>query len=229
MAASLLATALTILAGLLSYLVVVQWLQHRPLLSVLGTIGLAAAIRGAAALAWGRDVHSVPNFSPVPYVVLGGLSIPTQALWMLGALLALAALLGGFLRGTLEGRAFAACSINPAGAALCGIPQLPIGLLAFGLAGAAGAVAGIVLAPVTFTSYDAGLGLGLRGFCSAAAGGMRSLPLTVLGGVGLGLLESFSMRYVTSSYKDVIIFALLIAVLIANSARLNRTLGESVA
>jgi len=86
-------------------------------------------------------------------------------------------------------------------------------LASFGMSAALGALGGILVAPITLTSWDAGLMLGLKGFAAAMLGGIGSGPGAVLGGLALGLAEALAAGYVSSAYKDVIAFAILLAVL----------------
>jgi len=81
-------------------------------------------------------------------------------------------------------------------------------LLSFAMAAALGAVGGIVIAPLTMTSYDIGLMLGLKGFIAAAMGGLSNQTGAVAGGFALGILEAFGAGFISSAYKDA--FALLI-------------------
>ena len=78
---------------------------------------------------------------------------------------------------------------------------------------ALGAVAGILVAPITFTSWDVGVMLGLKGFAAAILGGMGSGPGAVLGGLALGILEAMGAGYLSSAYKDAIAFVLILVVL----------------
>ena len=82
------------------------------------------------------------------------------------------------------------------------------------LSGALGAVAGVLVAPITFTSWDIGVMLGLKGFAAAVLGGIGSGPGAVLGGLALGVAEAMSAGYVSSAYKDAIAFVILLAVLV---------------
>ena len=75
-------------------------------------------------------------------------------------------------------------------------------------------LAGILIAPITFTAWDVGVMLGLKGFAAAILGGLGSGPGAVLGGLTLGLLEALSAGYVSSAYKDVIAFGIMLAVLV---------------
>jgi len=86
-------------------------------------------------------------------------------------------------------------------------------MVAFGLSAALGAVAGILIAPITFTAWDVGVMLGLKGFAAAILGGLGSGAGAVLGGLVLGIAESMGAGYVSSAYKDVIAFVVMLAVL----------------
>jgi branched-chain amino acid transport system permease protein len=85
--------------------------------------------------------------------------------------------------------------------------------LSFFLSGALGAVAGIILTPITTISYDAGVMLGLKGFSAAILGGYGSMIGAVAGGLLLGVLESLGAGLVSSEYKDVLAFLILLIVL----------------
>jgi branched-chain amino acid transport system permease protein len=87
-------------------------------------------------------------------------------------------------------------------------------LLAFGLSAGIGALAGIVIAPRTFTSYDVGAFLGLKGFVAAVAGGLEDEVSAVVGGLVLGVLEMLAAGFISSGYKDAIAFIVLFGVLI---------------
>jgi branched-chain amino acid transport system permease protein len=87
-------------------------------------------------------------------------------------------------------------------------------LLAFSLAAALGAIGGIVMAPATRPSYDMGLMLGLKGFVAAIMGGLISAPGAVVGGLVLGVAENVGAGILSAGYKDIIVFAILILILL---------------
>ena len=87
--------------------------------------------------------------------------------------------------------------------------------LAFGGSAAIGAVGGILVTPITLTSYDAGTLLALKGFAAAMLGGMGSPLGAVAGGIVLGLLEAFGAGYLSSTYKDGFAFVVILVVLVA--------------
>ena len=133
---------------------------------------------------------------------------------MLGVSLAILAALWWFFNRTLHGKAILATSHNRLAAQLVGISVRRVLLVSFGLSAALGALAGILIAPITFTAWDVGVMLGLKGFAAAILGGLGSGPGAVLGGLVLGLLEALSAGYISSAYKDVIAFGIMLAVLV---------------
>jgi branched-chain amino acid transport system permease protein len=106
-----------------------------------------------------------------------------------------------------------ACAENKIAAALVGINPKNMVSLAFVISAALGAVAGIIIAPITFTSYDRGTLLGLKGFSAMVLGGLGSSLGAVTGGFLLGLLESMGAGYISSRFKDIIAFLILLTVL----------------
>jgi branched-chain amino acid transport system permease protein len=118
-----------------------------------------------------------------------------------------------FFNHTSVGKALLACSCNPMAAQLMGINVRWMLLLAYGLSALLGAVAGMLVAPITFTSYDAGVMLGLKGFSAAILGGMGNSMGAVAGGLLLGILESLGAGFVSSGYKDAIAFVVILLVL----------------
>lgn len=106
-----------------------------------------------------------------------------------------------------------AVASNPTAAAVVGIPAGRIRLTSYGIAGALGGLAGVLVTPITTLNYDVGVLLGLKGFAAAILGGFGSFPGAIIGGLGLGLLESLSAGYISSAYKDVVAFVVLLLVL----------------
>ena len=177
------------------------------------TIGASLLLRGLAQLVWDKRIHALPAFSgDEPIQVLGATVLP-QGLWVLaGATVAVLALSWFFGR-TLFGRAMLASACQPLAARLCGIGTRSVMLASFGLAALLGALAGVLTAPITFTSYDSGIMLGLKGFAAAMLGGLGSFAGAIVGGLALGLVESLSAGFVSSAYKDAIAFLVILAVL----------------
>ncbi|MCW5611600.1 MAG: branched-chain amino acid ABC transporter permease [Rubrivivax sp.] len=177
------------------------------------TIGVALFLRGLAQVVWGKGIHALPAFSGSEPLALLGATIVPQSLWVLaGAALAVLGL-GWFFGRTLTGKAMRATAHNPLAARLMGIDTRAVMRLSFALAAMLGALGGVLTAPITFTTYDVGVMLGLKGFAAAMLGGLGSFAGAVAGGLLLGLVESLGAGFVSSAYKDAIAFVVILVVL----------------
>lgn len=179
------------------------------------TIGASIFLRGLAQLVWDRNYHTLAPFSGEAPIRVLGASILPQSLWVLGVSLLAVLALGWFFGRTLLGKAVLATAHNRLAAQLVGIETRAIMTLCFALSALLGAIGGVLITPITLTSYDAGVMLGLKGFCAAILGGMGSAPGAVLGGLVLGVAEAMGAGFLSSAYKDAIAFVLILAVLLA--------------
>jgi len=137
--------------------------------------------------------------------------------------------LSWFFGRTLLGKAMLATSHNRLAAQLVGINVRVVLFVSFGLSAALGAIAGVLIAPITTTSYDVGVMLGLKGFAAAILGGLGSGVGAVVGGVALGIIETMSAGYLSSAYKDAIAFVIILVVLFfMPSGLLGRHTSERV-
>lgn len=177
------------------------------------TIGASIFIRGLAQLVWGKEYHVMPNFSSEEPIQIFGAVLNSQSLWVLGVGAVLVAVLVYFFTRTLTGKAILATSMNKDAARLVGIRTQVVLMLAFMVSALLGSVAGIVVAPITFTSYDIGIILGLKGFVAAAIGGLGSGMGAVVGGLALGVVEAMAAGYLSSDYKDAVAFSMILVVL----------------
>jgi branched-chain amino acid transport system permease protein len=210
---------LTAVAGVTLVAILVEEVGIRPsrsqshLVLIFLTIGLSIILRGAMAAIWGKDRMAVPSLSGEAPVHLAGATILPQTLWTL-ALTAVAIVgLVLFFRKTSMGLAMRGVAANPEAAAVVGLKVWRVKAMSFALAGALGGLAGCLVTPITTLSYDVGVLLGLKGFAAAILGGFGSFPGAILGGLILGLLESLGAAYISSAYKDVIAFIVLLLVL----------------
>ena len=212
--AALVATLITILVGLLLERFAIEpALGASVVATIIITIGAAIFLRGIAMLLWGKDFHSLPAFSGDTPIRIGGATLLPQSLWVLGVTVALVVLVRLFFDRTLLGKALLACSFNRAAAQLVGINVRVMLRLAYGLSAGLGALAGILIAPITFSSYEAGVMLGLKGFSAAIVGGIGNPMGAVAGGLLLGVLESLGAGLISSGYKDAIAFLFVLMVL----------------
>jgi branched-chain amino acid transport system permease protein len=177
------------------------------------TIGASLVLRGLVQVVLGKGTHSLPAFSGETPLFIGGATLLPQSLWVVGVAAVVVAALGWFFGRTAQGKAMLATSHNRLAAELVGISTRSVLLLSFVLSGALGAVGGILVAPITYTSYDMGIMLGLKGFVAATLGGLGSGMGAVVGGLLLGVLEATTAGYISSAYKDAMPFVLILLVL----------------
>ena len=228
--AALFAIIVAVAVGLLLHALAIEPARGASAVTlIIITIGASIFLRGVAQVVFDRQAHGLPSFSgDAPIRVMGAAVLP-QSLWVLGGAVAIFLALYLFLDRTLLGKAVLATAANRLAARLVGIDTRMIMALAFGASAAIGAVAGILITPITLTSYDAGTLLALKGFAAAMLGGMGSPFGAVLGGLLLGLFESFSAGYISSTYKDAVAFVTILLVLFAMpSGLLGRRTVERV-
>jgi branched-chain amino acid transport system permease protein len=204
----------------------VYQLAFRPLADASVLVLLIAAVAvhlvlvGLGLLFFGPEGVRASGFSEARFDV-GGVVVAGQSLWVVGLAVLSIALLFGFFELSLLGRALRATAVNRLGARLVGIPTGLAGNLAFALAGLVGTLAGILIVPLTTIYYDTGFVIGLKGFVAAILGGLVSYPLAALGALLVGLVESFSSFW-ASAFKEVIVFAAIIPVLLVRSIGATR-------
>ena len=177
------------------------------------TIGASLVIRGLMQVWLGKGTFSLPAFSgETPIEVFGAILLP-QSLWVLGVTALVVVALWYFFARTLQGKAMLATSYNRLAAELVGINTSWVLFMSFVMAAALGALGGILVTPITLTSYDVGIMLGLKGFVAAVVGGLGNGLGAVLGGLLVGVLEAMGAGYISSSYKDAIPFVLILLIL----------------
>ncbi|MBO8162582.1 MAG: branched-chain amino acid ABC transporter permease [Brevibacillus sp.] len=207
-------TAVTIFGILLQKYVISYVKRATPLSLIILTIGVSILIRGFASLIWGKDAFALEPITSHEPISFGGITIAQQSVWVIAAVLVILLFLWYLMDKTMVGRKIKACSVNTKAARLMGISPGKMAGLAFAISAASGAVAGIVIAPLSVTSYDVGVLLGVKGFSAAILGGLGNPIGAVIAGFLLGLLESLGAGYISSGLKDAIAFIVLIAFLV---------------
>ena len=165
---------------------------------------------------------------PVPYKNIvfkpAGLVLPAEQLVVVGVTIALALGLYALFRFTRVGIAMQASSQNQIAAYYMGIPVKRLNGLVWGMAAAVATLAGLLLSPFTFV--HAGMGfIGLKAFPAAVIGGFGSLPGAIVGGLLIGLIESFSGFYLPEGFKDVAAYVVVLIVLVVKP---NGLFGDNV-
>lgn len=177
------------------------------------TLGVGIMIRGGVQATLGKGNHGLPAFGSDEPLQLFGAALASQSLWVFGVTAAVMVALAWYFNRTRSGKAMLATSHNRLAARLVGINADSVLMRSFALSGALGAIGGVLVAPITFTSSEAGMVLGIKGFAAAALGGLGSGVGAVVGGLLLGTLEAFTAAYVSSAYKDVVAYAAILLVL----------------
>ncbi|MBI2953870.1 MAG: branched-chain amino acid ABC transporter permease [Chloroflexi bacterium] len=177
------------------------------------TIGLSTFIKGGASIIWGKDQYYLPHFTGDKPIFIFGATMLPQHIWILGFTVLIALALALLFSRTSLGKAMLATAENPDAAALMGINVNLIVLVSFALGAGLGAIAGLLVTPITFTGYDRGTMIGLKGFVAASMGGMGSTTWAILGGLALGLAEAFSTLVGFGELKDATSFMILMVIL----------------
>ncbi len=213
--AFLLAVGATALTGVgLERLVLARARSREILILVFITVGASIFLRGIIKEIWGKRPISLPPLPPEGPLIFGGLNICPQYLWIIGVSLGAFLFLHFFFQHTRLGRAMRAVAVDRQAAALVGLPVPYLVATSFALAGALGGLAGVLVTPVTPISFESGVVMGLKGFAAAVLGGYGHFGGALLGGLLLGLLEGLSAYFVSSAYKNILAFALLVLVLL---------------
>lgn len=212
--AAVAAVALTVGVGLVLWAFAIETARGAGAVTlIIITIGASIFLRGLAAVVFDKQFHSLPPISGDAPIRLAGAAVLPQTLWVLGGALVIVALLWAFLERTLIGKAVLATAANRLAARLVGVNTALVVGLAFAVSAAIGAIAGILVTPITLTSYEVGTLLALKGFAAAMLGGMGSPLGAVVGGLLVGLIEAFGAGLISSDYKDGFAFAVILAVL----------------
>ncbi len=178
-------------------------------------VGVHLAMTGLGLLFFGAEGFRNPPFWDVRFSA-GPLTLSGQTLIIFIASAALIVLLWLFFGRTFHGKALRATAVNRLGARLMGISTQGAGQLTFAMAGLIGALSGLLIGPTTTIYYDSGFLIGLKGFVAAVMAGLSSYPGALLGALAVGTVESFSSFW-ASSFKEVIVFTLILPVLLWRS------------
>ena len=219
------------LMGLMLERVVIRPILGQPAFSiVMLTIGIGYVARGLISMVPGIGTET--HVLPVPYNDgitkfaggFGELIVDHEQLVVIAATAVLCAALYTLFRYSKIGIAMQASSQNQLAAYYMGIPVRRLNGLAWALAAAVAAIAGILLAPITFVHANMGL-IGLKAFPAAVVGGFGSLPGAIVGGLVIGIVESLSGFFLPEGFKDV---AAYVVVLLMLMFKPNGLFGEKL-
>ena len=212
-------TALGIVIERLAY----KPLREAPSLAVLITaIGVSYLLQNAAQLLWGADTKTfTPIVSGTLSLADGRLNISYVSLLAMVCCLVVMVCLTFFTRRTRMGKAMRACSEDKSAAELMGISVNATISMTFAIGSALAAVAGVLMCSAyPVLSPTTGSLPGIRAFTAAVFGGIGSIPGAFLGGILLGIIETFAKAYISTDLSDAVVFAVLIIVLLVKPAGL---------
>lgn len=215
-------------AGVLLEYVAIRPLRHFFSIGwILSTVAVSMIVRNVALLKWGRNPLPFP--SPFGSEVIRLTDrvgvLPHEIFVVIASLITMAALFL-FLRQTILGKALAAVAWNRDAASLMGINPRLMAVLAFLLASALAGLGGVLVGPISQTSFTMGLGLGLRAFAAAIVGGLENPVGILVGGLLIGVVEQVTAG-IQSDWKDIAPFLLILVVLaVSPSGIFGRRLRE---
>lgn len=205
--------ATALVGGLFEFAAIRPRKDGDPLALIVITVGGSMVLSSLARHRFGPTERSLPLFSEIPGLTVAGAVLEMQTVWILGLTAIAVAALWYLYNRTPLGRAMRACAVDRDAARIVGIDTRAMVMASFVLAAALGALAGFAVTPLTQTAFDVGPTVGIKGFAAAILGGLGNPIAAVLGGLVLGMLESMSIAFVSSTYKDAIALIVLLAVL----------------
>lgn len=190
-------------------------LRHRGQLPVIiSTIGASIFLSNFVLASYGPSPEVLPGLFDSPGLEIGGVFMDSQylAIIVITALLVLLQFL--IFEKTLLGKKLQATSQDKEMASLLGIPVALMVLITFAYSAALGGIAGVLVAPILFVSVGMGALISLKAFAANIIGGFGNIPGAILGGLALGVVETFGAAFISVPYKDAIAFALLLLFLL---------------
>ena len=179
------------------------------------TIAVSYLFRGIVRVVWGREVMPMPPVFSLPPLEFGDLIVTSQDLIISGITGVLVVAFFIFFHRSKYGRIAKAASATPRGATLVGINVDRFSSNMWGIAAALGAVAGILVAPITLLYPDMGAQVLIRAFAAMTLGGFGNLGGAVLGGLLMGVLEQLAGGYISTALIDIFAYIVIIVVLLA--------------
>lgn len=181
-----------------------------PIYTVLATIAVSYIIQNGSMLVWGTQTINFPRIFNIPNVQVFGVNIQTEAFVSIMISVICMIILHIFMKYTKFGTSMRAAAMDPLAARSLGINVSLATGLTWGISAALAALAGMLIGPLYGVYTTLGATIGRKGFASAVMGGYGNMYGAMVGGIILGLVETFTSAYISSSYKDLVAYLLLI-------------------
>ena len=185
---------------------------------VVSTLGAGIVLQALATLIWGTQAMAFPSFlfESTDYLTLLGVQVSLQLVLVCVAALLVMLVLEALVRRTIWGKVLRAAAFDPESARLRGIPVQRVVTLSFVVSGALAGLAGVLIAPISGIDPGFGLNLMIKGFVAAVVGGLGSSLGAMLGGLAVGVIELFVGGYISTAWRNGVVFLLLLLVLMAH-------------
>jgi branched-chain amino acid transport system permease protein len=185
---------------------ILRSLEHKDFdLMLIGTIGFGIVLEALAILIWGATGRAVPTPVKAAPLIIGGIRIRTYDLVILAVAAIATVFLVLFLQRTKRGVAMQAVAMDHEAATACGVHVGRSNALAFCIGAGIAALAGAMAGPLLYVSPTLGGSIGIKGFAAAILGGFGNVPGAVLGGICIGILDSFAAGHF-QGYSDLVTF-----------------------
>jgi branched-chain amino acid transport system permease protein len=211
--------------GALFFLLYLPLRRHSTVTIIIGTVAIGIVMQNAALLGFGSWPFRLPSPADDLVLTLGGTVVPTHALLVVAVTIAMVALLWLLFYRTSVGIGMRAVAQDLQAARLIGLKVNRLLALSWILAAVLAGVAGLMLGPMWFADTSMGDPIALKAFAATIIGGFGSLPGAIVGGLLVGVTEVLGASYISSAYKDLISFGVMIAFLLV---RPQGVFGERV-
>ena len=212
------AVVIAVMVGLLLG-AAIEFLAYRPVRNAnhinafIVALGLTMMVEGINLQFFGAEQVVIPTGASRIFDI-GGVTIPELRLYVIVSAAILVAAMAVFVERTKTGQAIRAVAENRDAAILMGVNVNTIPLVVFAISTALGVAAGVMVGSLFAIAPGIGEGLVVKGFAVLILGGLGSFPGAVIGGIVLGITESLAAGFISSAYKDVIAFVVMIVVLL---------------
>jgi branched-chain amino acid transport system permease protein len=201
---------MAILGALFSRIVFARLQKQKPLVAIIATVAFGIFLKEMAHILYGPEPLMYPGPLGNATFTVAGIRVGWQQLLIVAVVVVLMVAQRVVLQRTMLGKVMRAVAVDRDTAALMGIPVQKVLAGTFAYSSVLAALAGILLAPLFFVTTEMGTLVGLKGFVAMIIGGFGSLPGAILGGLLLGVSENLGAYWISSIYKDVIAFSLLL-------------------
>lgn len=196
---------------------------------LIATVSVSYVLRNTGMVIWGTSPRLFPSMFPEQLIRLGNFNVTPQSIGIILVSLAIITGLHLFFTRVKVGKCMQLASSDPEGAAMMGVNVSYMRFLTFGISAGLAAIAGIMIAPLTYARIDMSVTIGMKAFAAAILGGIGNLWGALLGGLILGIVEAVGAAYISTAYRDAFSFIILFLVLFVKpTGLLNRKIENKL-